>query len=89
VDSYYGWRFLATEIDDESIKWARKNVAANNLQNEIVISKVPDRLKSGWPGNRGPLLSALAAVDKDEEAKGTVAKWGKIRCANIEHSSLN
>lgn len=33
--SLNGWRFLATEIDDEAMKFARDNVSRNNLEQKI------------------------------------------------------
>lgn len=34
------WKFLATEINEESFNWAVKNVNNNNLQNQIRVIKV-------------------------------------------------
>ncbi|XP_023244769.1 U6 small nuclear RNA (adenine-(43)-N(6))-methyltransferase-like [Centruroides sculpturatus] len=34
------WKFLATEINEESFDWAIKNINANNMQNQIKVIKV-------------------------------------------------
>lgn len=33
--SLNGWRFLATEIDDEAVKFAQENVSTNDLDQKI------------------------------------------------------
>ena len=32
-----GWRFVATDTNEESVEWARRNVAANGLQQQIDV----------------------------------------------------
>ena len=36
----YGWRFIATDVDPESIDFARKNVASNFLESRITVQQV-------------------------------------------------
>ncbi|KAL7810903.1 hypothetical protein V8C26DRAFT_409701 [Trichoderma gracile] len=37
------WSFIATDIDDKSLEWARKNVKLNDLESRIqVLSRSPD-----------------------------------------------
>lgn len=46
------WSMVATEIDDESIKYARENVIRNNLESLITVVKVSkDSLLSGVEGD--------------------------------------
>lgn len=37
-----GWKMLATEIDDENIALAQKNITKNELENQITIKSVKD-----------------------------------------------
>jgi len=43
-----GWSFLATDIDETSIGYARRNVTLNNLESSIELRKVnPDQMLLG------------------------------------------
>ena len=55
------WSFVATEIDDESVSFARRNVDRNGLRNRIHILK---------QGKDDPLLSQALGLSVDEHAKG-------------------
>eukprot|EP01080_Neovahlkampfia_damariscottae_P009629 gene9629-1833_t len=41
-NSIYGWKFLGTEIDKESVKFSNENIKRNNLEKEIKIIQVDD-----------------------------------------------
>ncbi|MES1920317.1 hypothetical protein MHBO_002000, partial [Bonamia ostreae] len=36
----FGWKFIATEIDSNSIKWANKNIMTNKLDKWIKVIKI-------------------------------------------------
>jgi 23S rRNA A1618 N6-methylase RlmF len=41
-NSVYGWKFIGTEIDQESVKFSNENIKRNKLENEILIIHVDD-----------------------------------------------
>jgi 23S rRNA A1618 N6-methylase RlmF len=53
-----GWSFVATDVDAESVQWARHNVSTNQLQSAIEVRHV-----SPITAEAGPLLAALTAQD--------------------------
>jgi len=44
----YGWEWVATEIDDESITCARGNVSRNALDDAIEVRRPPRAASGEW-----------------------------------------
>ncbi|KAJ3477454.1 hypothetical protein NLG97_g8835 [Lecanicillium saksenae] len=53
------WSFIAADIDDESLSWARKNIENNHLQNRIQLVKSEPN---------GPIIPIQTAVNEEDLA---------------------
>ena len=71
------WKFLATDIDDDAITSAMQNVAANKLDNQILLCRVPPApgnirnesnaisAELSKKDNQGPIMSAIRAAENN------------------------
>lgn len=66
----YGWKFIASDIDDKSLEWATKNVESNGWTNSIAIVKAK-LTQDSIDETRYHILEGLLDVDgKDRLVNG-------------------
>lgn len=66
----YGWKFIASDIDDESLEWAAKNIESNGWTNSIATVKAKRSSDSTDETPRYNILDGLLDVDNDRLLNG-------------------